>query len=142
MSETYLPIKESLGYQNVKTALWNVFEINLDTILIREGKEYENFGFSFSYNNYEMTMLLSSTEKKAQFNFGEGRMFDILFPNPKYPEHSFLEETFFYNFIQNKEVKGSVENIFGRKERDIEHAMRILKDFLDSDEAKVLWKNE
>ena len=87
-------------------------------------------------------MLLSSTEKKAQFNFGEGGMFDILFPNPKYPEHSFLEETFFYNFIQNKEVKGSVENIFGRKERDIEHAMRILKDFLDSDEAKVLLKNE
>lgn len=65
MSETYLPIKESLGYQNVKTALWNVFEINLDTILIREGKEYENFGFSFSYNNYEMTMLLSSTEKSS-----------------------------------------------------------------------------
>ena len=41
MSETYLPIKESLGYQKVKTALWNVFENNLDTISIREGKEYE-----------------------------------------------------------------------------------------------------
>lgn len=63
MSDTYLPIKESLGYKNVKQALWKVFLADLDTIPIQEG-EFENFSFPFSYNNYEMTMLLSSTEKR------------------------------------------------------------------------------
>ncbi len=27
MSETYLPVKESLGYKNVKTALLNIFQM-------------------------------------------------------------------------------------------------------------------
>lgn len=63
MTEHYLPIKESLGYKNVKQALQNVFSVNLDDIQIRAG-EYENFSFLFTYNNYFMTMLLSSTKKK------------------------------------------------------------------------------
>lgn len=63
MSDTYLPIKESLGYRNVKKASWNVFEVDLGNFHIREG-EFENFSFPFSYNNYEMTMLLLSTEKR------------------------------------------------------------------------------
>ena len=32
MTEHYLPIKESLGYKNVKQALQNVFSVNLDDI--------------------------------------------------------------------------------------------------------------
>ncbi|HEL0607429.1 TPA: hypothetical protein TUT21_001924, partial [Streptococcus equi subsp. zooepidemicus] len=55
MSEQYLPIKESLGYKNVKQALWNVFSVDLDNIKIREG-EYENFGFDFKYKGYKLNM--------------------------------------------------------------------------------------
>ena len=36
MSEAYLPIRESLGYQNVKKALEKIFSIDLDTIAIHE----------------------------------------------------------------------------------------------------------
>ena len=36
MSEGYLPIRDSLGYQNVKQALEKIFSINLDTITINE----------------------------------------------------------------------------------------------------------
>ena len=100
-----------------------MFGVDLDTISIRKG-EFENFSFSFSYNNYEMTMLLSATEKNAQFNFGEGGMFDVLFLNPHYPESSFLKETFFYNFIKDKEVKVNLENIFGKDEKSVEYAIR------------------
>lgn len=52
-----------MGCRNVKKALWNVFEVDLGNLHIREG-EFENFSFPFSYNNYEMTMLLLSTEKR------------------------------------------------------------------------------
>ena len=139
MTEHYLPIKESLGYKNVKQALQNVFSVNLDDIQIRAG-EYENFSFLFTYNNYFMTMLLSSTKKNTQFNFGEGGMFDILFPNPKYPEHSFLEETFFHNLLVDEKMSESVESVFGKAEKSVEHALQVLKDFLDSDDAKVLFR--
>lgn len=44
MSELYLPIRASLGYQIVKQALERVFSINLDTIAIHEGED-ENFNF-------------------------------------------------------------------------------------------------
>ena len=47
MSDTYLPTKESLGYKNVKQALWKVFLADLDTIPIQEG-EFDNFSFPFS----------------------------------------------------------------------------------------------
>lgn len=36
MSEVYLPIRESFGYQNVKQALEKIFLIDLDTIAIHE----------------------------------------------------------------------------------------------------------
>lgn len=39
MSEGYLPIRESLGYQNVKQALEEVFSIDLDMIAIHEGED-------------------------------------------------------------------------------------------------------
>lgn len=62
MTEQYLPIKESLGYKNVKTALWDVFATDLDKIQIREG-EYENFSFGFKYKTYEMSMRIAATGK-------------------------------------------------------------------------------
>ena len=88
MSEINLPVKESLGYQNVKTALWNVFSANLDMIAIDE-KLFESFGFPFYYNNYEMTMVISDTEKNVQFQAGEGGFFDVWFTDPN--------DTFFWN---------------------------------------------
>ena len=42
-------IRESLGYQNVKQALEQVFSIDLDTIAIHEGED-ENFNF---YNHVQ-----------------------------------------------------------------------------------------
>lgn len=71
MSEQYLSIKESLGYKNVKQALWNVFSVDLDGIKIREG-EYENFGFDFKYKGYKMNMGIAATGKRVQFEAGEG----------------------------------------------------------------------
>lgn len=46
MNENYLPVRESMGYRNVKKALNNIFSINLDQIDIRTG-EFENFGLTF-----------------------------------------------------------------------------------------------
>ncbi|HEK9573092.1 TPA: hypothetical protein SU069_001938, partial [Streptococcus equi subsp. equi] len=51
--EQYLPVKESLGYRNLKIALMNVFSIDLDKFTIIEG-EFENFGFHLNYNNKEI----------------------------------------------------------------------------------------
>ena len=134
MSETYLPIKESLGYRNVKTALWNVFEINLDNIPIREGEKYENFGFSLHYNGYEVTMILSGTGKHKQFEFGEGGELGIMIPNP---QNTLFGASFLDELISDEEIKERIENIFGRDEKSVEYAMQVLKEFLDSDEAKV-----
>ncbi|HEL1145015.1 TPA: hypothetical protein TVK10_001861, partial [Streptococcus equi subsp. zooepidemicus] len=69
--EQYLPIRESLGYRNVKKALWSVFLVDLDEIKIREG-EYENFGFILKYKTYEIIIWIASTEKNKQFEYGEG----------------------------------------------------------------------
>ena len=92
MSEVYLTIRESLGYQNVKQALEKIFSIDLDTIAIHEGED-ENFNFSFVYKGYHMTMGISSTGKNRQLEAGEGGLFNIWFtqageqnfPLPFYP---------------------------------------------------------
>ena len=55
MSETYLPVKESLGYKNVKTALLNIFQMNLDDLFILENS-YEGFNFSITYRGYDVEM--------------------------------------------------------------------------------------
>ena len=136
MSEINLPVKESLGYQNVKTALWNVFSANLDMIAIDE-KLFESFGFPFYYNNYEMTMVISDTEKNVQFQAGEGGFFDVWFTDPN---DTFFGTTFLYELIADKEAREKVRRVFGKDEKAIEYAMQVLKDFLDSDEAKVLLK--
>ncbi|WP_231196465.1 hypothetical protein [Streptococcus equi] len=79
--ERYLPIKESLGYKNVRQALWNVFSVDLNHIIIDE-KLFESFSFRFQYREYEMTMIISDTEKHVQFQAGEGGLFDVWIPNP------------------------------------------------------------
>ena len=138
MSGIYLPVKESLGYKNVKTALWNVFGVDLDTVSIHVG-ENENFNFPFEYKKYKMTMGIFSTGKQIQFEFGEGGEFGVLFPNPKYPEHSFLRKEFFHNLISDKHLSEQVEYAFGKDEQSLERALKILKNFLDSDEAKEFY---
>lgn len=126
----YLPIKESLGYKNVKKALTNIFPINLDYIEIRTG-EFENFGFTFLYGGSDINMGISSTGKKQQFEFGEGGVFDSSLPNPRYPQDSFLSRRFLSYFIVDPSVKKKLENIFGKNEKDVEYAMQVLKDYLD-----------
>ncbi|HEL0007468.1 TPA: hypothetical protein TUM56_000753 [Streptococcus equi subsp. zooepidemicus] len=131
--EQYLPIKESLGYRNVKKALWSIFLIDLDDIQVREG-EYENFGFTLHYKDYSITMILSGTGKHTQFEFGEGGKLSILLPNPK---DTLWGSSNLYELISDKVTKEKLEYIFGKNEKDVEYAMHVLKDYLDSDEAKV-----
>ncbi|WP_261047204.1 hypothetical protein [Streptococcus mitis] len=142
MTENYLPIKESLGYKNIKIALWNVFKMDLDNLQIEEGLDYENFVFPLYYNGYKATIILSGTGKHIQFEYGEGGRLTISLPNPKYPKESFLESIFFHNLISDKHLSEHVEYAFGKDEQSLERALKILKDFLDSDEAKVLLKHE
>ena len=133
MSELYLPIRDSLGYQNVKQALERVFSINLDTITINEGED-ENFNFPFVYKGYHMTMGISSTGKNRQLEAGEGGLFNIWFTQADEQRFSI---TFLSKIIDDKSIK----RVYGRDRKSVERTLQLLKDFLDSDKAAVLLKN-
>ena len=133
MSEVYLPIRESLGYQNVKQALEQVFSIDLDTIAIHEGED-ENFNFPFVYKGYHMTMGISSTGKNRQLEAGEGGLFNIWFTQVGEQKFSI---TFLSKIIDDKSLKRE----YGRDRKSVEQTLQLLKDFLDSDRAEVLLKN-
>ena len=133
MSEAYLPIRESLGYQNVKKALEKIFSIDLDTIAIHEGED-ENFNFPFVYKGYHMTMGISSTGKNRQLEAGEGGLFNIWFTQADEQRFSI---TFLSKIIDDKSLK----RVYGRDKKSVEHTLQPLKDFLNSDRAAVLLKN-
>ena len=133
MSELYLPIRDSLGYQNVKQALERVFSIDLDTIAIHEGED-ENFNFPFVYKGYHMTMGISSTSKNRQFEAGEGGLFNIWFTQTERQRFSII---FLSKIIDDKSIK----RVYGCDEKSVEHTLQLLKDFLDSERAEVLLKN-
>lgn len=133
MSEAYLPIRESLGYQNVKKALEKIFSIDLDTITINEGDD-ENFNFPFVYKGYHMTMGISSTGKNRQLEAGEGGLFNIWFTQADEQRFSI---TFLSKIIDDKSLK----RVYGRDKKSVEHTLQLLKDFLNSDRAAVLLKN-
>lgn len=133
MSELYLPIRESLGYQNVKQVLEKIFSIDLDTIAIHEGED-ENFNFPFAYKGYHMTMGISSTGKNRQLEAGEGGLFNIWFTQADEQRFSI---TFLSKIIDDKSLK----RVYGRNEESVERTLNILKDFLDSDREEVLLKN-
>ena len=133
MSELYLPIRDSLGYQNVKQALERVFSFNLDTITINE-EEDENFNFPFSYKGYYMTMGISSTGKTAQLEAGEGGLFNIWFTQTD-------EQRFSVTLLSQVIDDKSIKRVYGRDKKSVEHTLQLLKYFLDSDRAEVLLKN-
>ena len=133
MSEAYLPIRESLGYQNVKKALEKIFSIDLDTIAIHEGED-ENFNFPFVYKGYHMTMGISSTGKNRQLEAGEGGLFNIWFTQADEQRFSI---TFLSKIIDDKSLK----RVYGRDKKSVEHTLQLLKDFLNSERAAVLLKN-
>ena len=133
MSELYLPIRESLGYQNVKQALEKIFSIDLDTIAIHEGED-ENFNFPFAYKGYHMTMGISSTGKNRQLEAGEGGLFNIWFTQADEQKFSII---FLSKIIDDKSLK----RVYGRDKKSVEHTLQLLKDFLNSDRAAVLLKN-
>ena len=133
MSEVYLPIRESLGYQNVKQALEKIFSIDLDTIAIHEGED-ENFNFPFAYKGYHMTMGISSTGKNRQLEAGEGGLFNIWFTQA---DEQRFSVTLLSQIIDDKSIK----RVYGRDKKSVEHTLQLLKDFLDSDRAEVLLKN-
>ena len=133
MSELYLPIRESLGYQIVKKALEQVFSIDLDTVAIHEGED-ENFNFPFVYKGYHMTMGISSTSQNRQLEAGEGGLFNIWFTQAD-------EQRFSITFLSNIIYDKSLKRVYGRDRKSVEHTLQILKDFLDSERAEVLLKN-
>lgn len=133
MSEGYLPIRDSLGYQNVKQALEKIFSINLDTITINE-RDDENFNFPFMYNGYHMTIGISSTGKNTQLEAGEGVLFNIWFTQVDEQRFSI---TFLSKIIDDKSLK----RVYGCDEKSVERTLQLLKDFLDSERAEVLLKN-
>jgi hypothetical protein len=133
MSEVYLPIRESLGYQNVKQALEKIFSIDLDTIAIHEGED-ENFNFPFVYKGYHMTIGISSTSKNRQLEAGEGGLFNIWFTQT---DEQRFSVTLLSQIIDDKSIK----RVYGRDKKSVEHTLQLLKDFLDSDRAEVLLKN-
>ena len=133
MSEVYLTIRESLGYQNVKQALEQVFSIDLDTIAIHEGED-ENFNFPFMYKGYHMTMGISSTGKNRQLEAGKGGLFNIWFTQTDEQRFSI---TFLSKIIEDK----NLERVYGRDRKSVERTLQLLKDFLDSDRAEALLKN-
>ena len=133
MSELYLPIRDSLGYQNVKQALERVFSIDLDTIAIHEGED-ENFNFPFVYKSYHMTIGISSTSKNRQLEAGEGGLFNIWFTQTDEQRFSII---FLSKIIDDKSIK----RVYGCDEKSVEHTLQLLKDFLDSERAEVLLKN-
>ena len=133
MSEQYLPIRDSLGYQNIKQALEKIFSIDLDTITINEGED-ENFNFPFMYNGYHMTIGISSTGKNTQLEAGEGGLFNIWFTQTDEQRFSII---FLSKIIDDK----SIRRVYGRDEESVERTLNILKDFLNSDKAEVLLKN-
>ena len=132
MSEQYLPIRDSLGYQNVKQVLEKIFSIDLDTIAINEGED-ENFNFPFVYNGYHMIIGISSTGKNTQLEAGEGGLFNIWFTQTDEEKFSV---TFLSKFIDDK----SIRRVYGGNKDSIVHTLHILKDFLNSDKAEVLLK--
>ena len=133
MSEDYLPIRDSLGYQNVKQALEKIFSIDLDTIAIHEGED-ENFNFPFAYKGYHMTMGISSTGKNRQLEAGEGGLFNIWFTQMD-------EQRFSITFLSKVIDVKSIRRVYGRDEKSVEHTLQLLKDFIDSDRAEVLLRN-
>ena len=139
MSETYLPVKESLGYKNVKQALMAVFSINLDTIPIREG-EFENFGFELDYNSVLVDIIITATGKNQQFEIGEGGLIQIFLPDSDYPENSFLKKKSLEWIVKDSDIQEKLKYILGKRESEIIFAFNFLKDYLDSDEAKELVK--
>ena len=126
-------IRESLGYQNVKQALEQVFSIDLDTIAIYEGED-ENFNFPFVYKGYHMTIGISSTSKNRQLEAGEGGLFNIWFTQADEQRFSI---TFLSKIIDDKSLK----RVYGRDKKSVEHTLQLLKDFLNTDRAEVLLKN-
>ncbi|HEL0612819.1 TPA: hypothetical protein TUU92_001814, partial [Streptococcus equi subsp. zooepidemicus] len=82
------------------------------------------------------------TGKNRQFEYGEGGQLMISLPNPKYPDSSFLDRVTLESLLTDTEKIEAVDYAFGRYEHRLEIALAILKDYLDSDEAKVLLKNE
>lgn len=133
MSEFYLPIRDSLGYQNVKQALEKIFSIDLDTITINEGDD-ENFNFPFMYNGYHMIIGISSTGKNTQLEAGEGGLFNIWFTRTD-------EQRFSITFLSKVIDDKSIRRVYGRDEESVERTLNILKNFLNSDKAEVLLKN-
>ncbi|HEL1129657.1 TPA: hypothetical protein TVG97_001915, partial [Streptococcus equi subsp. zooepidemicus] len=63
---------------------------------------------------------------------------DVWIPNPN---NSFWGSSNLYELVSDQTTKEKIRYIFGKNEKDVEYALQVLKDFLDSNEAKVLLKN-
>ena len=128
MSDHYLPTIESLGYKNTKVALMNIFSLNLDDLEIRKG-EFENFSFVIEYKKKRINLGISSSGQNIQFEAGEGGLFNIWFYDSDNSKNSL---TFLYEVLDNEKKKNDIKKVFGKSQESIEHALIILKEYLDS----------
>ncbi|GAK30157.1 hypothetical protein WOSG25_012540 [Weissella oryzae SG25] len=124
--ENYLPVRDSVGYINLKQAMNNVFLINLDEIAIRESN-YENFSFELPGFGKNVRIGITATAKNQQFNAGSGGILSIMVENPSYPQDSIMPITPFYNLVE-EDLREKVEYAFGKNSKELETALEIFKE--------------
>lgn len=93
--------------------------------------EFENFKYILNYKKNQVKLFITNTEKNVQFQFGEGGVLSIYLPNPEFPDNSFLPEKPISDIISDKEQSLFLEFVSGKRDTDVESALRILKDYLD-----------
>ena len=126
----YKKITESVGYKNLKTALSHVFNIDINDCKMNEGV-FENFNVDLHYRNKNIKLIIGSTEKETQFNFGEGGELGILLKNPDFPEFSDFRYNHLSSIVKSKEEVEELEFVSGKDIKKLERALQILKDYLD-----------
>lgn len=124
--ENYLPVKDSIGYINLRKALNNVFHIDLDKISIRESN-YENFSFELPGLEKNVRIGITATAKNQQFNAGPGGILSIMVENPSYPRDSIMPVTPFYNLVDH-DLREKIEYAFGKNLEKLDLALEIFKE--------------
>lgn len=127
--ETYLPIRESVGYENLKEAVAKVFFVNLDELEI-QAENYEDFSFKLPNLEKDIFIGITASAKHQQFNFGEGGKVSIMVENPKYPIESMFPEVPFYMLLADENLSREVDHTFGDNEEKIERTLHLLEAYL------------
>lgn len=124
--ENYLPVRDSVGYINLKQAMSNIFLVDLNKLTIRESN-YENFSFAFPDFGKNTRIGITATAKDQQFNAGPGGILSIMVDNPRYPKDSIMPVTPFYSLVEH-DLREKVEYAFGKDLEKLETALEIFRE--------------